>query len=640
MPSPPYHRAFPRPASFLYNSSRCRNSAPAAKAIVFVRENLIVAFIQPGNQKGISAEMEGRQMGQRLLAVILASVFAAASAFTASAQSDARVALLIANATYPDADAPLAPVLQDTRALADELRRNGFEVDVIENANKDSMRQAIDGFYGRIRSNSIAMIYFSGYGIQTGRQSYLIPVNAHIWTDPEVKRDGFSLDAILSEMNARGAGAKIAVIDASRRNPFERRFRGVSLGLATVILPRSSIVMYATGPGTVVADTDSKSSLFIGELLKEMRPPLVSVEEVFNRTRSGVARASRSEQVPWISSSLLPTEEVYFNRAGRPVSTAAATTSPGGTLSGVTEPAPAPKAAPTPAPAPATSSQETEARLDYELAERIGTRKSWDDFLVRHRNSSYADRAREQIARLEAPAPVPARPAPPPPAAAPSPAPRVTVAPPAVPVPPVAAPTPPPVATAPAAKAPPIPMPPAVAPKPSEPVIAALPPEERAMRELDRAIEQNPNDGDAYYKRGLALAQKGEYDRAIGDFDQAIRANPSDAEAFNNRCFVRAVLNELQRALQDCNESLRLRPNFIDALDSRGLVKLKIGAARDAVVDYDAALKINPRHAAALFGRGKAKQKLGDKRGSNSDIVAARGVQSDIAQEFEGYGVR
>ena len=80
--------------------------------------------------------------------------------------------------------------------------------------------------------------------------------------------------------------------------------------------------MYATGPGTVITDTDSKSSLFVGELLKEMRPPQVRVEEVFNRTRSGVARASKSEQVPWISSSLLPTDELYFNRNARPVAAA------------------------------------------------------------------------------------------------------------------------------------------------------------------------------------------------------------------------------------------------------------------------------------------------------------------------------
>ena len=584
-------------------------------------------------------------MVQRLLFLFLLGAFVTAGACTAFAQGDSRVALLIANANYPDADAPLAPVLQDTRALADELRRNGFEVDIGENVSKEAMRRALDVFYGKIRSNSIAMIFFSGYGIQTGRQSYLIPVNAQIWTDAEVKRDGFSVDAILSEMNARGAGSKIAVIDASRRNPFERRFRGVSLGLATVILPRGSLVMYATGPGTVITDTDVKSSLFVGELLKEMRPPQVRVEEVFNRTRSGVARASKSEQVPWISSSLLPTDEVYFNRAARPVATAPTTTSPSGTLPGATE------TPPPPAPTPAPVAQETEARLDYELAERIGTRKSWNDFLTRHKTSSYADRARDQLAKLDAPPPPASRPAPPPPPPPPppvttspppvtaAPPPRVTPPPPARPAPSVAT-APSPAPTPPVASAPPIPAPPAVQPKPAEPVIAALPPEDRAMRELDRAIEQNPNDGDAYYKRGLALAQKGQFARAIGDFDQAIRANPADAEAFNNRCFVRAVLDELQRALQDCNESLRLRPNFIDALDSRGLVKLKIGAARDAITDYDAALKINPRHAAALYGRGKAKQKIGDGRGGSADLAAARGVQSDIAQEFEGYGVR
>ena len=77
-----------------------------------------------------------------------------------------------------------------------------------------------------IRSGSSAFFFFSGYGIQTGRQTYLIPVNAQIWTEGEVRRDGIGIDTVLAEMNARGASMKLAIVDGSRRNPFERRFRG------------------------------------------------------------------------------------------------------------------------------------------------------------------------------------------------------------------------------------------------------------------------------------------------------------------------------------------------------------------------------------------------------------------------------
>ena len=78
----------------------------------------------------------------------------------------------------------------------------------------------------------MALVFFSGYGIQSSRQSYMVPVDAQIWTEADVRRDGFSLETVLNELNGRGAGVKIALLDASRRNPFERRFRSFSAGLA------------------------------------------------------------------------------------------------------------------------------------------------------------------------------------------------------------------------------------------------------------------------------------------------------------------------------------------------------------------------------------------------------------------------
>src|SRR6185503_10839889 len=100
-------------------------------------------------------------------------------------------------------------------------------------------------------------IFFSGYGIQSGRQSYILPVDAQIWTEADVRRDGFSLETILGEINNRGAGIKIALLDASRRNPFERRFRSFSAGLAPVIAPSGTLVMYSAAPGAVVSDSAS-----------------------------------------------------------------------------------------------------------------------------------------------------------------------------------------------------------------------------------------------------------------------------------------------------------------------------------------------------------------------------------------------
>jgi tetratricopeptide (TPR) repeat protein len=227
-----------------------------------------------------------------------------------------RFALVIGNAKYPDAEAPLKEPLNDVRDLATELKRDGFEVDIGENLTGDAMRRALDKLYGRIKPGSVALIFFSGFGVQSARQSYMIPVDAQIWTEPDVRRDGFSLETVLGEINSRGAGVKIALLDASRRNPFERRFRSFSAGLAPVIAPSGTLVMYSAALSSVVSDTGSDHSLFVGELLKEIRTADLTAEETLNRTRVAVTRASRSEQVPWISSSLA--EDFSFIPDARP----------------------------------------------------------------------------------------------------------------------------------------------------------------------------------------------------------------------------------------------------------------------------------------------------------------------------------
>src|SRR3954447_97510 len=43
-----------------------------------------------------------------------------------------RLALVIGNANYPDANTPLTQPINDARALTRALRRDGFDVDVVE----------------------------------------------------------------------------------------------------------------------------------------------------------------------------------------------------------------------------------------------------------------------------------------------------------------------------------------------------------------------------------------------------------------------------------------------------------------------------------------------------------------------------
>jgi tetratricopeptide (TPR) repeat protein len=241
--------------------------------------------------------------------VICALVLAGILAFFANHEAFAtdhakRVALVIGNAGYPDRDYSLKEAVNDARDIADELRHDNFDVELGVDLGADAIRQALNRLYAKIDQGSVALIFFDGFGIQSGRQTFLIPVDAQIWTEADVLRDGFNLETILGEMNNRGALVKIALLDASRRNPFERRFRRYSAGLAPAVTPGNTLVLYSTALGSVGTDSKNDHSLFVTELLREMRAPDASGEQALRNTQAGVISASRGEQVPWLSSSL------------------------------------------------------------------------------------------------------------------------------------------------------------------------------------------------------------------------------------------------------------------------------------------------------------------------------------------------
>jgi formylglycine-generating enzyme required for sulfatase activity len=258
-----------------------------------------------------------------LLALISAMI-----ALSAVAQErETRLALVIGNAGYPDASTSLSSIVEETRSLAQEFRRIGFEVDLRENLGKNEMQRAIEVLSGKIRNGSTVLFYFSGFGIQVARQTFLMPINVQVWTESEVRRDGFNLDEMVAQFHRKGAKTKIVIIDAARRNPFERRFRAAPAGLAALETPENTIAVFSAGLGKLIIERPSGMSLFSGELLNELRAPSVAAGELFNRLRLGVARASNNEQVPWVSSSL--TDEFYFvagssntSSSGTPATTA------------------------------------------------------------------------------------------------------------------------------------------------------------------------------------------------------------------------------------------------------------------------------------------------------------------------------
>jgi len=487
------------------------------------------------------------------LAFLLIALCSVISPPPSSAAGD-RFALVIGNAKYPDADVPLKEPVNDARDVADELKRDGFNVDIGENLTGDGMRRALDKFYGKLRPGSVALIFFSGFGIQSNRQSYMIPIDAQIWTEQDVRHDGLSLETVLGEINSRGAGVKIALIDASRRNPYERRFRNYSAGLAPVIAPNDTLVMYSAAPSSVISDYGGDHSLFVQELLKEIRVPDLMAEETLNRTRVGVSRASGSEQTPWISSSLA---EDFSFIPGATGSHPPAAPPPVANVAPAPPPAPV-ASAPPPPPAPPSPPQVTDA----------------------------------------------SPPPPPPPAQVdPTPAPAAPVERPSTTPSPQLA-----LADDPTIKS----LTAKLDAKPDDvsalyrrgQVYASKGAYSLAIKDFDGALRINPKDVEALNNRCWARAVVGDLQAALKDCNEALRLRPNFVDALDSRGLVNLKSGMTKNAITDFDAALKINPRLTSSLYGRGLAKQRNGSISEGNLDIANAKAMDPNIVQDFDGYG------------------------------------
>lgn len=446
-----------------------------------------------------------------------------------------RFALVIGNAKYPDADTPLKEPINDARDVADELKRDGFSVEIGENLTGDGMRRAFDKLYGKIKPGSVALVFFSGFGIQSARQSYLLPIDAQIWTESDVRRDGFSLETVLGELNTRGAGVKIALIDASRRNPFERRFRSFSAGLTPVIAPNGTLVMYSAALASVISDAGGDHSLFVQELLKEIRVPDLMAEETLNRTKMGVTRASRGEQVPWISSSLA--EDFSFS-PGAGGSRPAPATPPA-------PPAPPPVVANNPPPAPPAPPPPPKPQIEAAL------------------------------------------PPPPPPVRPTNPTPDTDSGPSATAL--ADDPTIKSLTSKIAANPDDV-----NALYRRGQVYASKGAYNLAIKDFDDTLRINAKDVEALNNRCWTRTVVGDLQGALKDCNEALRLRPNFVDALDSRGLVNLKSGAVKNAIADFDAALKINPRLTSSLYGRGLAKQRNGSAQEGALDIANAKAMDP----------------------------------------------
>ena len=307
-----------------------------------------------------------------LLAATLAAPLPLWSAAAPEDASGTRVALVIGNANY--AQSPLINPAKDATAIADVLRRAGFAVVLLLDADRAGMEagmaKASASLSGR---RGVGLLYFAGHGLQVDWRNYMLPLGASIGNVTDVPTQTVDMQRVLDSFKAAGNRMNIVVLDACRDNPFGRGI-ATGNGLAPMDAPPGTFLAYATAPGTVADDgtTQSGNGPYARFLAQEMKQANARIEDVFKRVRFAVRQHSAGKQIPWESTSL--EEDFSFVR-------------------GIVAPL-------------KLSGRERDAAYDEELAgwERIKASTLPDDFygyLARYPNGLFSELAQARIERLQ-----------------------------------------------------------------------------------------------------------------------------------------------------------------------------------------------------------------------------------------------
>lgn len=215
-----------------------------------------------------------------------------------------RVALVIGNSAYRNASRLTNPV-NDARDMAEALRSLGFKVLLKEDLTSDPMRAAVMQFGDMLRNGGgVGLFYYAGHGIQVNGRNYLIPVEADVLREERIEFDAVDVNRVLAEMETAGNGLNMVILDACRTNPFMRSWRAAEGGLAQIKAPTGTFIAYATSPDAVASDGVGRNGLFTAELLRQMRVPGITIEQIIKRVRRTIKAQTGGKQVPWEASTL------------------------------------------------------------------------------------------------------------------------------------------------------------------------------------------------------------------------------------------------------------------------------------------------------------------------------------------------
>ena len=232
------------------------------------------------------------------------------------AHANKRVALVIGNSAYQNAPALINPK-NDAQDIGKSLRDLGFFTIVATDLDRAGMNDALDRFSRTVGGAEIALVYYSGHGMQFAGKNFLLPVEARLENADDVNRFRMMpLDDVFDVLQG-APGARIVILDACRNNPVEddvkRRLASLPGANRDAFLTRGLsrvaanglIVAYATQANDVASDGIGRNSPFAAALLRNLGTSDIDVRQMFFNVQDEVDRLTAGKQRPELSISLV-----------------------------------------------------------------------------------------------------------------------------------------------------------------------------------------------------------------------------------------------------------------------------------------------------------------------------------------------
>jgi len=162
---------------------------------------------------------------------------------------------------------------------------------------------------------------------------------------------------------------------------------------------------------------------------------------------------------------------------------------------------------------------------------------------------------------------------------------------------------------------------------------------EKAIRDMSRAIELGHTDLNMLVNRGMLQAAIGKFDAAISDYNTAIRRGFTSPVVYTNRAAAFLAKKDVDRAIADFDHVIRQHPTRSSAYYQRGVAHRQKGSIDRAIADFSTAIKHDAKNIEALNARGYSWFLKGDHERAIADFstVIKQDAGSAIAFNNRGF---